>query len=870
MNIVYLTEGADLDELASAYGITLLDRDTKILFPNGYSTTVRLTLSLFKELIESKRVNFEDIDKIEKLYLVDNHYLDEPLKRLDGKIDKETKIYIYDHHPVDEKEKSENAEYILKSYGSATTIIVEEIQERGIEITSSEATLLALGIYEDTGSFRYNITKPQDLMATAFLLDKGANLKIIRKVLEKGITEEQLSVIKQLTDNIQYLFVEGKKIIISTAYTEKYIPDISSKLGLIKPFQDADGFFAIINSSGKISIIGRSRDKGIDVGDILSYLGGGGHISAGSATIKGFTTYEIKSFLESIILGTFYKSKQIKDIMFKDVKLFNEDTKIGELKDIIKISQIFLVKNKENKFSGIVYTKTLKEAIKLKKENLTLSHFVIDDIITFSPDMSIATAEKYLINSSQEVFPVLKNGRVLGIVSRGFLLKAIHGQLFSSDKDTFISRERIKPKVINYLNRLKQHLPEEIIEKLKNLGKVAKELGYRAYLVGGIVRDIVMSRTNLDVDILVEGDARKLAKEFAKRYGYKVNIYGEFLTAQVILSENEKWDFATARTEFYEYPGAYPKVRKATLKEDLYRRDFTINTLAIEITEDNFGNLIDYFNGLKDIKDKVIRMLKQLSFIEDPIRILRAVRFAGRFNFKLGKTTERLLKLAIDEEILKVAPTHRVNQELRYIFNEDKVLEIINLMNKYKILHQLIPEYRHTKERIMILTKIKELITTYKLVFNFEADREFLYLNALLYHLPFEYSYKFLEKYGFSGKKGLFEEFFNIKDRLKKVPEKDSQLYKLIKNVDKNVLIFISAYYDLNLPERILRILDKERERKFILNGNDLIDIGLKPSPKFRKILDEIFEKYLDNKLESKEEALNYIKSKYKEEIKKC
>ena len=868
MDIVYISEGADLDELASAYGITLLNKDVKILFPNGYSTTVRLALSIFKDLIEKKRIDIDDIDKIDKLYLVDNHYLDEPLKKLKEKINKNTKIYIYDHHPVDREERSENVEYILKNYGSATSMLVEEIKNKGIDITPSEATLLALGIYEDTGSFKYNITKPEDLIATAFLLKKGANLKIIRKVLEKGITEEQLNVIKQLTDNIQYLFVEGKKIIISTAYTKKYIPDISSKLSLIKPFQEADGFFAIINSSGKISIIGRSRDKSIDVGDILSYLGGGGHISAGSATIKGFTTYEIKTFLESIILGTFYKNKQIKDIMFKDIKLFDENTKISEIKDEIKSFQILLVKNKENKFSGIVYTKTLKEAINLKKENLTLSHFVIDDIITFTPDMSIATAEKYIMNSSQEVFPVLKNGKVLGIVSKGFLLKALHGQIFSADKDTFISRERIKPKVLNYTNRLRQHLPKETVDKLQKLGKVAKELGCRAYLVGGIVRDIVMNRKNLDIDILVEnGDGRKLAKEFARRYGYKVNIYGEYLTAQVILSENEKWDFATARTEIYEYPGAYPKVRKATLKEDLYRRDFTINTLAIEITEDNFGNLIDYFNGLKDIKDKVIRVLKQLSFIEDPIRILRAVRFAGRFNFKLGKTTEKLLKLAIDEDILKVAPAHRVNQELKYIFNEDKVLQIINLMNKYKILHQLILEYRHTKERITILTKLKELITTYKLVFNFEADREFLYLNALLYHLPFEYSYKFLETYGFTGKKKLFEEFLNIKDKLKKIPEKDSELYKLIKNVNMNVLIFISAYYDLNLPERILRILDKERERKFIISGKDLINLGLKPSPKFKEILENVFEKYLDGGLKTKDEALSYVKTKYKKEI---
>ncbi|WP_457623243.1 CBS domain-containing protein [Persephonella sp.] len=865
LQVIYIEEGADLDAFSSAFGLTLINPDAKIIKPHALSPTVRLTINRFSEILKDKLLTKKDLkdQKIKKLYVVDTSNLKKILKLLDKNLDYGTEIVVYDHHPP-KKLSGFNIKYNILKTGSATTIIVKELQKLKIEVKPEEATLLILGIYEDTGSFTYNITTPEDLKAAAFLLEKGAKLETIKTILERRIDEKQINIVQQLIENIQYFPVKNKKIIISVAYSKEYIPDISAHLHLIKPFQEVDAFFAIINASGKISIIGRSKSKEINVGKILSYLGGGGHYSAGSAMIKGMTTQEIKSYLENILIGEFYRDQKISNIMYRNVIKVKKSEKLKNITEIIKKVPVIFVINDEGKFEGIAITKVLRESLRHGVGDISIENFVIDNVVTFEEKMPVAEAEKYLINSSQDYFPVLKKGYPVGIVSRTYLLKVIHGQVFDFEKDIFITRERIKPKFLNYTERLRSQIPKDIYEELVKIGKLAKKLNFRAYLVGGIVRDIVMKRKNLDIDIIIEGDAIELCKKYAEEYNYKFHYFEEFMTAQIITDKGLKIDFATARKEIYEYPGAYPKVKKASLREDLYRRDFTINTLSIEITEDNFGTLIDYFNGLRDIKDKVIRILHQLSFIEDPVRILRAVRFAGRFGFKIGKLTERLLRLSVDEKLLLAAPTGRINSELTYIFNEDRATEIIALMNKYKILHQLIPEFVFDDKREEILNRLRDMIVTFEIFFKHKVDRVSNYLLSLMYHLPLEISYQILERYHFSNGKELFKKFFEIRYKFTKIPEKNSELYEMIKNIGKDLLVFLTSYLPVDVSERIIYILRKEEERKLLISGNDLKELGLKPSPEFRKILDEIFLKYIDGEIKNRKEALEYLKNKYK------
>ncbi len=869
--MVFIEKGGDLDALSSAYGITIIHPEAKIVLPQNLSQTAIATLKKFPEKFKKRVIKKENLKNVKKIFIVDSHNINRALSELKKFLSDEVFIEVFDHHQIVEPLEDRftidgikvNLSYHLKNTGAATSIVVNQIKEKGLKIDGTDATILALGIYEDTGSFTYKMTTPFDMEMASFLLENNLDLNTLRDILEKRISDKQLRVLEQLSDNIQYIFTENKKVAISTAYCLEYIPDLSSVLSMIEAFENVDAFFVILNTRGKITVIGRSKTEDINVGKILLNLGGGGHPFAASATVKGLSTQEVKSILESLILTNLYKDAKVKDIMDSNVSIFPEDTQINDIPEEYLEKPALFVVDKKGKFQGIVLTKVIKDALRHGVKEAEISNFLLNDIYVFSPETTLGEAEQYILTSSQEIFPVVEKGKVSGMVTRNQIVLVLHGQPFNSEKDVFISRERIKPKYIRFSHKLKNFFPDYIVNHFIEIGKLAKELGFNVYIVGGVVRDIILGKRNLDIDLIVEGDAPVLAKEYAKRKKLKVHTFEEFMTAQLTIENDLKIDFATARKETYEYPGAYPKVEKATLKEDLYRRDFTINTLAIDITEGNFGVLIDYFNGLRDIKDKVIRILHQLSFVEDPIRILRALRFAGRLGFRLGKPTEKLLKLAVEEELLKVAPTGRVNLEFTYSFNEEKALEIIYLMNKYRVLHQLIPEYFFNQKREEVLNRLRDMIITFEMFFQIKVDRVSNYLLALMYHLPMDVSYLFLQKYHFHHSVKFFEEFFKKRTIFKHIPEKNSQFYKNIKDIKKDILVFFASYLDVEVSERIVHILKKEEERKLLLSGKDLKELGLKPSPLYKEILEDVFEKYLDGEIKNKEEAINYVKGKY-------
>ena len=210
----------------------------------------------------------------------------------------------------------------------------------------------------------------------------------------------------------------------------------------------------------------------------------------------------------------------------------------------------------------------------------------------------------------------------------------------------------------------------------------------KAYLVGGPVRDLMLKLPNIDLDIMVEGNAIRLAETFADlNLGAKVTTYPAFKTATVRLADGTQIDFATARQETYVRGGAFPAVKPSGIKDDLYRRDFTINAMAIAINPKTWGKVIDPFKGAVDLKNKRIQILHHKSFLDDPTRILRAARFKARFGFSVEAKTLKLLKLAIKIKVLDTIKPQRYLKDFEKINKEPKALEaikILKLWNAYQ------------------------------------------------------------------------------------------------------------------------------------------------------------------------------------------
>lgn len=842
MQVVILEEGADLDAFSSAYGLTLLHPNTYIIFPNSLEYKVRKAINIFQDKLKGKILKKEDLDKIEKIFLVDTQYI--------PYIEKEIPIEIFDHHPKKANIKKKNIKIHLFKSGSISTVIVEKIKRAKIKIDIDDATILSLGIYEDTGGFKFRGTKSRDIKAFSYLFKIGIDLVKLNQIVSDNFDIEDLEILKEIIKNVEPLPIERKNILISTIY-KKYSKDVAWLLKYAKPFEDADAYFLVVNQKSKKVIIGRSKDESINVGKILSEFDGGGHPFAASAVVIGFDYQEIKNFL---IYFLSKKQKSILDFLKKDLPTVESTTKLKEVKNILgRYKYAIVVEN--GKYVGVLSDKIVNNATKHGLSDEKAITFA-EEFITISINTNFIQFLKVISQYSNDFFPVVEKGYYKGVIYKKDFINAISE--ISEDKPLF--QPLSKPKLLNYSNRLKKFFPENIFYTLREIGEYAENLGYKAYIIGGVVRDIVMGKQNLDIDIIVEGSALDLIKKYGKEKNLNFHVYPEFMTGNIIIDNTLKLDFATARREEYDSPGCYPKVEKANLFEDLYRRDFTINTLAIDITKSNFGKLIDYFNGLVDIKEKRIRILHTLSFIEDPIRILRALRFAGRFGFKIEKKTEELLKHAVEKDILSFAPTGRINLELNLTFNEEKVFDIILLMDKYKILYKLFPRFTIDQMKEKLLIKLHDNFFLFEKLLNTEFPKTSNYLYILLYQFPIEVAYNYLKKYHFEKEAKYLNDFSTYLQEIQQTDNK-YRIYKILKSFNKD---FLPALMSLTDEEKFKIVLDIfEKEKNPIIKGEDLINLGLKPSKIFKEILEDVFVKYLESSLKNKEDAISYIKRKY-------
>lgn len=243
---------------------------------------------------------------------------------------------------------------------------------------------------------------------------------------------------------------------------------------------------------------------------------------------------------------------------------------------------------------------------------------------------------------------------------------------------------------------MKDRVPAPLFSLLQKTGELAEQRRVRVYAVGGFVRDLLLGVPNLDLDLVVEGDGIRFAKALAQRYRARVTTHARFGTATVTLADGQTLDVATARIESYEAPGALPTVQRSSIKEDLRRRDFTINTLAIRLNPDHFGELVDLHGGLRDLQNKTIRVLHSLSFIDDPTRLFRAIRFEQRLNFQLDQDTVVLMKEAVSMKICHRLLANRLSTELHRVLSERRPTKTLARLADFNLLQFIHPRLKWT------------------------------------------------------------------------------------------------------------------------------------------------------------------------------
>ncbi len=874
--IIVAHKNPDFDAFSATVGAKLLYKDHVIVHSGEGSNNLQEFMSIYAEKFPFFMEKEVDFSSVKEVVVCDTALQERLGKRIQAIFNNpEVKVTIFDHHPVDESRIFPNhaiEKITLEEIGSASTLIVEELQRKNIKIKAEESTLLSIGIYEDTGNFLFSSTTPRDMRACAYLLERKANIDVISAFVKTEMTKEQIRLMDELEENIITKQINKVEINIATSEMEGFVGGlnlITSKIWLSKGF---DTFISVVKMGDKTYIVGRTLSPDVNLGELMGKLRGGGHKRAAACKMLNVTLEDALEKLNSELVNFVSAAVKASDIMSFPVKTLLSKMQIKRAHKIMNLTGyggIPIIE--DDKLVGIVVRRDVQKAMDHGLGSNPVKSIMSTNLVVADWDDSVELVKQKMIENGVGRIPVIRNGILAGLITRTDVIREVyhherrHALLVSEDS-----------KIFNVKKLMLKNLSLNTFRFLESLGGVAEKIGYKIFIVGGFVRDLLLGYDNLDIDIVVEGNAIEFTQKLKEYKPIKAEIHNKFLTSKVLFTdENIEIDFATARTEYYEYPGALPSVDQAHLKKDLYRRDFTINALAIALNTDSFGRLIDYFGSRKDIETGNIKILYNTSFIDDPTRILRGIRYEQRYGFSLEERTLEHLKKALEDEYLEKISGGRIRYELNRILEEKNRIQILKRLGELDIMKHLFPQTYYTH---LLSQKIEKAFSSLKW---FEVFYTGSYsINAfycLLYILSEYYTEQqhdwLKERYGIPKKVATeiysLSKIVEIIARLFSEEMPFSDIYSAVEGLSPEGYVYLTAYTDdTGLAHLKEYLRTRKRVKLHCTNGKRLIrEFGIEPGEKIKEIIKHIVKKKLDGHLYSHEEEEGYLRD-YVQKIK--
>lgn len=851
----------DLDSFSSMVAAQKLFPDAVLIRLGQVQDKVREIISLHKDLLNLVNVNKLSPDQISEIIIVDTNSL-ERIGKLGTYIkDKQIKIKIFDHHPLEDN-LIKSQDIIVEQVGATATILVEQIREREIKLSPLEASLIALGIYDDTACFTSSSTTYRDAQALSFLLFQGANLNFISQFIGNNLSEEQWDLMNLLLDSLKHYKIKGRKIYFCKEEVDKYLGGLALITQTIVELKDLPILFSIVKMKDRTFVVGRSNVNDLSVLTPIKFLGGGGHNKAASAIVRNEPLDLIEQRIVSVLKNEIKPELTAKDIMSSPVKTVKPNLKLADAyKILLRYGHTGLPVLEEQQLVGVISRRDMEKALQHRLGHAPIKAYMNRNIKYVRPDFSLDEIRKLMIENDIGRLPVLdQRDNLIGIVTRTDLLKYIHGKELSNNFNVYKLQPKIKEELTEAMEKI---FPEEIFRFFCLAGELAEQVGVQVFMVGGIVRDLLLGKNNYDLDLVVEGDGIQFAKKLADKLDGKLKVvHKRFGTAVLNLDCGKKIDISTARTEFYESPAALPIVEHSSLKQDLYRRDFTINTLAIKLNKNSFGTLLDFFDGTKDLKNGKIRVLHNFSFVDDPTRIFRAVRFEQRYNFTIEYQTEHLIKLAIEDRLLDRLTNQRIAAEILHILAERQPENSLQRLSQLGVLNQISPSLIWNNELAIFFVKVCRIYKCLKPKIKEKISLTKLYLKAWLFKLKLSENDGIWEMFDFSAEKiimisSLDEDLIQLENRITNSQLSNSELVAVIEQFGLIEHIFLLANTD---KKEVFSAFDLYYNRLAEINpylkGKDLLELGFKQGRLLGKCLQELKKNKLDGNLTSREEEI--------------
>lgn len=877
MRIILTHEQADFDALASLLGAALLDDAAVPVMPSRMNRNVRAFLNLYE--MELPFVERRDLpnELIEAVTLVDT----QSLVSVRG-MSAETRVHIVDHHPP-RGPLPPGWTITNVDTGATTTIFVEELQERNGLLSIVHATLLLMGIYEDTGSLTYTRTTSRDLRAAAFLVEAGADLRISVDFLNHPLSLRQQELYDQLRAASETYSVNGRAFVVACGDVQGMDEELSTVVHKLRDLLDPDALICLIKTRGGIQLIARSTTDSIDVARLAEHFGGGGHARAAAGLIHDREMDEVHKELIDSLSQYARPAITVAEIMSRGPQVLSPETTVQEAAERMQrygYEGYPVVSG--DRVVGLLTRRAVDRAL-AHKLNLTASSLMEAGEVTVRPDDSIEYLQRVMTDTGWGQVPVIQpgTGKIIGIVTRTDLLKTLA-------MDKRLSGYQ------NLSSKLESVLPPGLLALLKRIAEVAHEQHSALYIVGGFVRDLLLERPSQDFDLVVEGDAIALANGLASRFGGRVTSHARFGTAKWFLHDQKQVqdsapvvkekgtpsqelqgyrlpgsvDLISARTEFYTHPSALPTVEKGGIKLDLHRRDFTINTLALRLDGRHYGELHDYWGGLDDLRQGLVRSLHSLSFVDDPTRMLRAVRFEQRFGFQIEERTLELLKEAAS--LIGRVSGDRIRHELDHILDEDEAAQMLKRLNDLALLSAIHPDLVWDQWLRSHLQSLNGLIppALWKLPgpegrvvgqrqWNRMPLKRALSYILWLIRLPPERAEGVIERLRLphSLASEILVAFAVMGDIARLVGAPASLVARRLEDVSP--LALYAVYLASSEPDRralLESYMSHWRGVHPTINGRDLLAMGVHPGPEYKHILSALRAAWLDGKITSVEE----------------
>ena len=907
--VILSHELADFDALASLLGGALIFPQAMPVLPRKLKRNVQAFLSLYRNQFPFIDARHLPRGKVDLAIVVDTR----SFNAVKG-MDEGTRHLVIDHHSAAEPLPSgwEDWQESLGPHttGANTTLLVERLIQQNRGLSPFQATLLALGIYEDTGSLLYPSTTHRDIRCAAWLVEQGARLEAVRRFMHFPPTAAQKELSKHLTEDAEHVTVAGQNVVLAVADAPNYDDELSGLTHRLNELFNPDALFVVVNLKDHVQVVARSNTDAINVGQITELLGGGGHRRAAAALLEGTTLADVKGRIGSLLEEHARAPATVAEIMSRGrPHTLDEGMSVANAMELMQRyghEGFPVLKRGEGGRDELVGILTRREAdrtISHRLGALPVHKVMRQGAHTVRADAPVSALHGLMIESGWGQIPVVDAAdELVGIVTRTDLLK-----LWGEERETSATIPDVSRELGQVLHARQHRL-------LWLIGETAAEMGHAVYVVGGFVRDLLLGRFDgadgagsLDMDLVVEGDAIELAERMQSRCGGRIVTHARFGTAKWIFDEpghpitcrdlqasgngrNQgplppHLDFVTARTEFYTEPTALPTVEQGSIKLDLHRRDFTVNTLAVALTPDRWGDLLDFYGGLSDLRTGVVRVLHSLSFVDDPTRILRAVRYEQRFGFRIeARTQEHLLDAA---PLLRRVSSARIRQELDRIFQEERPEEAVLRLDELGILQRIHPALRAGPSFARRSASLRGIVeggrpveaqdgagsTDYHPV-RVQADQfqlddtpiERLYWGLLVYDLlpvengsgdkPSSLERELSERLRLRGRtQRLMRQIRTVKTRLPQLTDpqqRPSDVVAILDRAQPAVLLLLSLVEEDSLLRERLNCYERTwRHTHSALDGRDLKQLGLRPGPEYGQILRRLRTALLDGEIEA-------------------